>query len=113
MRIFKFAAAMLLVVAAFTASAAQPATPLQTDAIRGEQAQIKDGIDARTGAYKDLPATTREQLLTITSIASIAVNSSAFCDESSSAVVCLPSIKRSTITCWASNCSRVLAGKSL
>ena len=63
MRIFKFAAAMLLVVAAFTASAAQPATPLQTDAIRGEQAQIKDGIDARTGAYKDLPASTREQLL--------------------------------------------------
>lgn len=63
MRIFKFAAAMLLVVAAFTASAAQPATPLQTDAISGEQAQIKAGIDARTGAFKDLPATTREQLL--------------------------------------------------
>jgi len=63
MPISKFAAAMLLVMAASTASAAPPVTPLPTDAIRGEQAQITSGIEARSGAFKDLPASTREQLL--------------------------------------------------
>ena len=65
MRIFTFAASVFLIVAvaATTASATPPATALQTDAIRSQQAQIKAGIEARTGAYKDLPARTREQLL--------------------------------------------------
>ena len=65
MRMCRFAATVFLglVVAATTASATPPATPLQTDAIRSQQAQIKAGVVARTGAYKDLPASTREQLL--------------------------------------------------
>ena len=65
MRIFSFAALVFLGVAvvATTASATTPATALQMDVIRSQQAQIKAGIDARTGAYKDLPAPAREQLL--------------------------------------------------
>ena len=70
MRMYRFAATVFLglVVAVTTASATPPATPLQTDTIRtdtirSQQAQIKAGVVARTGAYKDLPASTREQLL--------------------------------------------------
>ena len=65
MRMFSFAATVFLglLVAASTASATPPARPLQTDTIRSQQAQIKAGVVARTGAYKDLPASTREQLL--------------------------------------------------
>lgn len=65
MRIFNFAATVVLglLVAAATASATPPAAPLQTDTIRSQQAQIKAAIEARKGAYKDLPAGTREQVL--------------------------------------------------
>lgn len=65
MHIFSFAASVFLgaVVAATTAFAAPPATALQTDAIRNQQAQITAGLDARMGAYRDLPAATRKQLL--------------------------------------------------
>ena len=65
MRIFSFAATLVLglVLAASAAAATPPATPLQTDVIRSQQAQIKAGVEARTGAFKDLPAKTREQLL--------------------------------------------------
>lgn len=62
MRIVNFAAAAVLglVLVASTAGAAQP---MQADAIRSQQAQIKAGVDARSGAFKDLPAATRAQLL--------------------------------------------------
>ena len=65
MRILSFVATVVLglVLAASAAVAAPPASPLQTDAIRSQQAQIKAGVEARTGAFKDLPAKTREQLL--------------------------------------------------
>ena len=65
MRRYSFAATVFLgwAMAAVTASATPSAQPLRTDAIRSQQAQIKAGVVARTGAYKDLPASTREQLL--------------------------------------------------
>lgn len=65
MRIATIAATMALglLLAATTAFATPPATALQTDVIRSQQAQIKAGLDARTGAYKDLPAPARAQLL--------------------------------------------------
>ena len=65
MRIFSFAATVVLglALAASAAAATPPATPLQTDAIRSQQVQIKADVEARTGAFKDLPARTREQLL--------------------------------------------------
>jgi len=71
MRIFSFAATVVLglVLAASAAAATPPATPLQTDVIHSQQAQIKAGVEARTGAFKDLPARTREQLLSRQAIA--------------------------------------------
>lgn len=65
MRIFRFATSVFLgvVVATTAAYANPPATALQADAIRSQQAQIKAGLDGRRGAYKDMPGTTREQLL--------------------------------------------------
>jgi len=50
-------------MAAVTASATPSAQPLRTDAIRSQQAQIRAGVEARTGAFTDLPASTRAQLL--------------------------------------------------
>ena len=65
MRIVNFAASVFLgaVMAASAAHASDNAKPLQTDAIRSEQAKIKAGVDSRSGGYKELPAATREQLL--------------------------------------------------
>ncbi len=60
---FSFVAALALALVSMTAVAAVPTTPVHTDTIRGQQAQIKAGLDARKGAYRDLPANSREQLL--------------------------------------------------
>lgn len=37
---------------------------LQAEAIRSQQAEIRSGVESRTGRYQDLPADTRSQLLT-------------------------------------------------
>ncbi|MGH8077536.1 MAG: hypothetical protein ACREPE_09465 [Lysobacter sp.] len=65
MCIVKFAASVVLGMAmvASAASASQPTTPLQTETIRSQQAKIKAEVEARAGAFKDVPASTRGQLL--------------------------------------------------
>ncbi len=65
MRISSFVATVFLgsLLAASTAYATLPVAPLHADAIRSQQAQIKAGIEAGKGVYKDLPAHTRAQLL--------------------------------------------------
>lgn len=62
MRIINFAAAAVLGLA-LVASTAGATQPTRTDAIRSQQAQIKAGIEARTGVFKDLSTSLLEQLL--------------------------------------------------
>lgn len=50
-------------LAAPMAFASADRNTLQAESIRSQQAQIRSGVEARTGRYKDLSADTRSQLL--------------------------------------------------
>lgn len=55
------ACALLLAVAAF--APARAATPLQVADIVSQQQQIREEVEAGQGAYQDMPAATRKELL--------------------------------------------------
>ena len=59
-----FAAVLGLALAAPAAFASVDNKVLQLDDIRTQQAEIRAGVEARTGVYKDMSSGTRSELLT-------------------------------------------------
>lgn len=59
-----FCLLLLLVLTAPAAFASVDSRVLQLDEIRTQQTEIRDGVEARTGRYKDLSASERSELLT-------------------------------------------------
>lgn len=58
-----FCLLLALVLTAPAAFASVDSRVLQLDDIRTQQTQIRDGVEARTGPYKDLSASERSELL--------------------------------------------------
>ena len=54
---------VLLILSAFAAAQAQKSTPLQVADIEAGQARIRSEVAAARGAYKDMPAAKRTELL--------------------------------------------------
>ena len=66
MRAIRFVSAVVLglALAAPAAFASVDSRVLMLDDIRSQQTEIRDGVEARTGRYKDLSSTERSELLT-------------------------------------------------
>jgi hypothetical protein len=62
MRIYQIVVAFLMTMASVAPAAAQQS--LQLDAIRAQQEEIRVGVGNKTGPYKDLPESKRDELLT-------------------------------------------------
>jgi hypothetical protein len=59
----RFLLALIVVVATPAAALANEAKVLQFDDIRTQQAEIRAGVEARSGRYKDMDNKTRDELL--------------------------------------------------
>lgn len=55
---------ILIALMAFSAAAANQNKPLAIAAITSQQAEIRSGVQAGTGRYKDMPSKTKSELLT-------------------------------------------------
>jgi hypothetical protein len=60
---FSLSALILVAGLAYSSFAAASGDTLKFDDIRSQQAEIRAGVMAKSGRYRDLPATTREELL--------------------------------------------------
>ena len=59
----RFFLALIVVAATPAAALANEAKALQFDDIRSQQLEIRTGVEARSGRYKDMDSKTREELL--------------------------------------------------
>lgn len=59
----RFLLALIVAVATPAAALANEAQVLQFDDIRTQQAEIRSGVEARSGRYKDMDSKTRDELL--------------------------------------------------